>query len=311
MFPVMNAGRLIVFGLCAGPRFHVNWAMADTRTSTNPATLVFSRGSAAHAATTPILPAGAQGQIALEGTAGPLENSRVNRSCLNGDGSDAEGGRVHSGCGERQEDDRASTSDAAVDLGELADRVADALVGTNGRVEDGEMVEMGQAASLPAPGLPCQTTDTQCVQEHADSSRRNVEAQLPLLSNADGELNAPPTDDDFNAAGMADNEEVESLEVIALKAAAASGISAQTGVGKACGEGHFRKTCILGEECCNNSCGTCAPSGQSCLQIECEKLTRGNGSSKVDLILRRGPFLRQNLLRPPQIAHAPFIENSS
>ncbi|CAM9228299.1 unnamed protein product, partial [Scytosiphon promiscuus] len=152
----------------------------------------------------------AERQTAVEHPAAPLKNNKGNDSCASADGSEP-GGKGRRDCGKDQKHHhQASTLDEVVDLGELADRVAEALVG----MDEGSV-------------------------------------------------------------------EVVIAHRTAKETATASEISAGIDVGKTCGKGEFRKTCNLGEECCNSSCGTCAPGGQACLQLECGELTRSDSSSKL------------------------------
>lgn len=50
-------------------------------------------------------------------------------------------------------------------------------------------------------------------------------------------------------------------------------------MGEASGEGTYRMTYGKGQECCNHSCGICAPKGQPCLQLVCGFIERQKGGS--------------------------------
>lgn len=251
----------------------MKWAMADTRTSINPSVIVFSSEAATQSNTTPMLPFGAQRKTLLEDPAASSENRKGNDSGLSGDDPGAKDSGGGGDCDKGHRHDQASTSDEAVDLGELADRVADALARSNDRSNDEPRV------------------------------RINVEGLRETLSTAEEALSDPQTDDGPDVSGVEAHEDLEGLDTEALKTAAISGIPSEMEAGKVCGKGGLQKTCSLGEECCNSSCGTCAPRGQSCLQIECGKLTSGNTSSKVDYTCWGEPYLGQRLCRWLQLAH--------
>lgn len=128
-----------------------------------------------------------------------------------------------------------------VDLGELADRVSDALV----PAVDADLV--GSKSSSPgstSPGCSAQTTGA-LSNEGEQGSGDVQEERVAAAAHRDG----------------AGNE--KALEV---------------GVGRSCGEGEHESICNQDEECCNSSCGICAPRGYSCLQIACGVLSRGGGS---------------------------------
>lgn len=130
-----------------------------------------------------------------------------------------------------------------VDLGELADRVGDALVVTVN--VDGELSDPTSSppGSTP-PGFSAHAIgalSNQGEQERGDVQEEGV----------------------AEAARRDDAGKEEALEV---------------GVGGVCGEGENQRICSQDEECCNSSCGICAPRGHSCLQIACGVLSRGGGS---------------------------------
>lgn len=131
----------------------------------------------------------------------------------------------------------------AVDLGELADRVSDALVAAVG--VDGDT--LGSTSSSPGSTPPgCSAQATSALGNQGEQESGDVQEK--------GLAESAQRDDAGREAAM------------------------EMGVGGTCGEGEHQRTCNHDEECCNSSCGICAPTGHSCLQIACGVLSRGGGS---------------------------------
>jgi len=181
-----------------------------------------------------------------------------------------------SGCFEGENDDHEEgldhdtrSSGEAVDLGELADRVNDALVAK----------DTDSTSSPPPPSPPScsgeETTGkigTRCEHvEHGCVFKRSV-------ANEQGAALAP---------------KAEESEAATHQAADGTKVSPPS-TGEMCGEGELQKMCNPGETCCNSSCGICAPKGQSCLQIACGAL-KSEGDSQV-------AFAFQQLLLPRTVS---------
>lgn len=130
----------------------------------------------------------------------------------------------------------------AVDLGELADRVSDALVTAVG--VDGDA--LGSVSAAPDSTPPSDSV-------HAIGKFSNQDEQQSRDAQEEGSLASAQRDDPGQL---------------------------EPGTGETCGEGEHQRVCNKDEECCNRSCGICAPRGHSCLQIACGGLSRG-GASKV------------------------------
>ena len=112
----------------------------------------------------------------------------------------------------------------------------------------------------PSPACPGEkntgTFGTRC--DHGEHGGVYQES----VSNEEGDDVAPQVDGSKAPA----NREADGTE------------SAPPMMGEMCGDGELRKMCSPGEECCNNSCGICAPKGHSCLLIACGALKLERGS---------------------------------
>lgn len=135
----------------------------------------------------------------------------------------------------------------AVDLGELADRVSDALVTAVG-------VDGHALGSVP----PSPDSTPLSASAQATSKFSNRDEQESRDAQEEGVAESAQRDDAGHEAAWG------------------------VGMGETCGKGEYQRVCSKNEECCNSSCGICAPKGHSCLQIACGGLSRG-GASKVYL----------------------------
>lgn len=273
MAPLIAFGRKIVVGFC------VALATTDATTANN------NRGGAS--TTAGGLSAGSPGSGTLSEHAGSDTRSSSN-GCIEGDG-DGEGDSDCSGSGEQNaERNRAWTlSSVAADLEELADRVNDALVAADADLDAERTALLGStSSSSPATrssGRSGQTTGTLCEQKYSSGSSTGDDQGESLSSPDNGVLVTPTSKD----SGATTNQGAE--ESTPTSPSAPEGERVETAVdvevAEVCGEGEHRRTCNKGEECCNSSCGICAPKGQSCLQIACGGLTRGGGSPQVAYML--------------------------
>lgn len=273
MAPLIAFGRSIVIGFC----------MASATINANAA----SNNCGGECATTGGLSAGPLGSetfsenASSDGGIGSVED---------GDGDGDGGGGRRGGRGPNTGRDGAwISSSEVVDLEELADRVSDALVAADAQL-DGERTALlvGSTSSSPATPRPVclgQTTETLCEQKHSGDSVRNGQ-RAGLSSNGDGAV-ATKMAEEF---GATTNQAAEESTRASLSVPEGAGGETAAGaeVAEVCGEGEHQRTCNEGEECCNRSCGICAPKGQSCLKITCGGLTRGGGSPKVAFVLPIG-----------------------
>lgn len=271
MAPLIALGRSIVVGFCVAS------ATTDASTANN-------RGGAC--TTTTGFSAGPPGSETLsENTGNDSFQDSTGSGCIEDDG-DGGGGGGRRGGGDVN---TAWTSGETADLDELADRVNDALVAADAELDGGRTALLGSSSSPAArpPGCPGQTTgalSTGCEQEHGGSSIGDGQGES--FSSAGGVLVTPVTEE----SGAMTNQGAEESEQTSLSVPDDAGGDTAVGaeVGEVCGEGEHRRTCSKGEECCNSSCGICAPKGQSCLQIACGGLTRGGGSPKVTFVYTLG-----------------------
>lgn len=202
-----------------------------------------------HTNTRPSPGAGQHGlEVPSENTGNDSFESTGSR-CLEGDGK----GRDRCDYGGQGSNDQIAWTSAggAVDLDELADRVSDALVSAVS--VDGDVLD-----STPSP---------------PGSTPPGYSAQAASMLRNQGEQERG----DVQAEGVA--EAAQQPDNASHEAAL------ELGVGGTCGEGEHQRICNQDEECCNSSCGICAPRGHSCLQIACGALSRGGGS-KVRLCPR-------------------------
>lgn len=159
--------------------------------------------------------------------------------------ADDERGDLCNDSGQGSYDPTTWTSDGdAVDLGELADRVSDAL----GAAVDGDGDSLSSASSSPGSTSPVYS------------------AQGTAAFSNQGEQEC------------GDNVQQGGVAQPAQRDDAGHEIVLDAGMGGTCGEGEHQRICRQDEECCNTSCGICAPRGRSCLQISCGVLSRGGGS---------------------------------
>lgn len=271
MAPLIAVGRSIVVGFC------VALAATDASTTNN------NRGGAC--TTAGELSAGPPGSETFSENSG----SDGGNGCVENNGDGGGGGRRHSSGRERNTDgdDAWNPSSAATDLEELADRVGDALVAADAELDSERTHMLASTSSSLAtlrPDCPVQTTGTLCEQKDS-SSTAGGQGRESLSSNG-GVLVAPVTEE----SGAATNQGVEESPQTSLSMPRQPGGETEDATavgaeeGEVCGDGEHRRTCSSGEECCNRSCGICAPKGQSCLPIACGGLTRGGGSQKVAFV---------------------------
>lgn len=154
-------------------------------------------------------------------------------------------------------------------LSELADRVGDALASAVAAEEESMLRSTSTAITSSTNTPPTDSSDDRGRLENGEAAAQGLpDSHIPTSTAI---LDEAERDEDSNL-------EQESRDVPPTKDEGGDAAAAKREV-HVCGQGEYRKTCAEGEVCCNQGCGTCAPKGQSCLQIACGELKRGGGGS--------------------------------
>lgn len=176
------------------------------------------------------------------------------------------------------------------DLDALAERVGDALHPREGNQDDRRLLTSVRPAALlsPEPSMNTKAGRTTSCRQNDDDNEPNGDApeKTPQrLLQVDEPRTAKRDEDDKQTSADSVLPADDKQEAVGrtVEISRHEEEEEQADKKNMCGQGEQRHECNKGEECCNDSCGICAPRGQTCLRISCEDLRRGDGSAKVSI----------------------------